>query len=104
MDANVLHRYMTCLTNYGVLHCVHFLIGVAPLASARGIREKLFGSVIPECIIARLEAALDPKAEGRRVCLEIMREFLGTPDVSGAHIMAPLNEEAVPEVIAEFRE
>jgi methylenetetrahydrofolate reductase (NADPH) len=99
MDANVLRRYMTCLTNYGILQCVHFL------ASARCIREKLLRSVIPECIIARPEAASDPKAEGRRICMEIMREFLGMPGVSGVHIMAPLNEggsgsdSGIPRVI-----
>lgn len=106
MDATVLRRYMTCLAKYGIPQRVHFLIGVAPLASARSarwIREKLFGSVIPESIIARLEAASDPKAEGRRICVEVMREFREIPGVSGVHIMAPLNEAAVPEVIAEFR-
>jgi methylenetetrahydrofolate reductase (NADPH) len=106
MDANVLRRYMTCLAKHGIPQRVRFLIGVAPLASARSarwIREKLFGSVIPESIIARLEAASDPKAEGRRICVELMREFREIPGVSGVHIMAPLNEAAVPEVIAEFR-
>ena len=67
------------------------------------IGDKLFGSVIPECIIARPEAASDPKAEGRRICVELMREFREIPGVSGVHIMAPLNEAVVPEVIAEFR-
>jgi methylenetetrahydrofolate reductase (NADPH) len=106
MDANVVRRYMTTLAKYGIPQRVHFLIGVAPLASARSarwIREKLFGSVIPESIIARLEGASDSKAEGRRICVELMREFREIPGVSGVHIMAPLNEAAVPEVIAEFR-
>lgn len=106
MDATVLRRYMNCLAEHGIPQRVHFLIGVAPFASARSarwIREKLYGSIIPEYIIARLEAASDPKAEGRRICVELMREYQEIPGVSGVHIMAPLNEAAVPQTIAEFR-
>jgi methylenetetrahydrofolate reductase (NADPH) len=106
MDANVLRRYMTRLAKYDLPQRVHFLIGIAPLASARSarwIREKLFGAIIPDCIVDRLEAAADPKAEGRRICVELMHEFREIPGVSGVHIMAPLNEAAVPEVLAEFR-
>lgn len=106
MDASVLRRYMNCLAEHGIPQRVRFLIGIAPLASARSarwIREKLYGSIIPEHIIARLEAASDPKAEGRRICVELMREYQEIPGVSGVHIMAPLNEAAVPQTIAEFR-
>jgi methylenetetrahydrofolate reductase (NADPH) len=76
---------------------------LASARSARWIREKLFGAIIPESIVDRLEAAADPKAEGRRICVELMHEFREIPGVSGVHIMAPLNEAAVPEVLAEFR-
>lgn len=106
MDAEVLRRYMTRLAQYDIPQRVHFLIGVAPLASARAarwIRDKLFGSLIPDSIVARLEDAADPKVEGRRICVELMREYQEIPGVAGVHIMAPLNETAVPEVIAEFR-
>jgi methylenetetrahydrofolate reductase (NADPH) len=106
MDTSVLRRYMTRLAQYDLPQRVHFLIGIAPLASARSarwIREKLFGAIIPESIVGRLEAAADPKAEGLRICLELMQELREIPGVSGVHIMAPLNESAVPEVLAEFR-
>jgi methylenetetrahydrofolate reductase (NADPH) len=106
MDANVVRRYMKALADHGIVNQIHILIGVVPLASARSarwIRDKLFGSIIPDRVIAALEAAPDPKAEGRRICVEIMREYAAIPGVAGVHVMAPLNESAIPEVIAEFR-
>jgi len=67
MDAQVLRRYVARLTEFGLPERVFLIVGLAPLASARSarwIRDKLFGSIIPEPLIARLEAAADP--EGRR--------------------------------------
>lgn len=106
MDANVLRRYMKALAKHGIPNRIYILVGVVPLASARSarwIRDKLFGSIIPEPIIARLEAATDPKAEGQRICVELMHEYAEIPGIAGVHVMAPLNESAIPEVIAEFR-
>jgi methylenetetrahydrofolate reductase (NADPH) len=109
MDMGVLRRYVARLKEHGVQlgTDLHLLIGVAPLASvksARWIRERLFGSVIPDSILERLEAAADPKREGLRICVEVVRELATIPGVSGAHIMAPLNEAAIPEVIRAFRD
>jgi methylenetetrahydrofolate reductase (NADH) len=106
MDAAILRRYMARLADDGIPERVFLLIGLAPLASARSalwIRDRLFGSIIPEPLIARLEAARDPKVEGRRICIELMQEYREIAGVAGVHLMAPLNESAVPEVIAEFR-
>ena len=105
MDAAILRRYMARLADHGIPDRLYLLVGLAPLASARSarwIRDKLFGSIIPEPLIARLEGARDPKAEGRRICLELMQEYREIAGVAGVHLMAPLNEAAVPEVIAEF--
>lgn len=106
MDAAVLRRYMARLAEHAIPERVYLLIGLAPLASARSarwIRDRLFGSIIPEPLIARLESASDPKAEGRRICLELMQQYQQIPGVAGVHLMAPLNESAVPEVIRQFR-
>jgi methylenetetrahydrofolate reductase (NADPH) len=106
MDAQVLRRYVARLAEHGLTQRVFLIVGIAPLASARSarwIRDKLFGSIIPEPLIARLEAAADPKAEGHRICLELMQEYRSIRGVAGVHLMAPLNESAVPSVIAEFR-
>jgi methylenetetrahydrofolate reductase (NADPH) len=63
----------------------------------------LFGTIIPEAIITRLEQAADPAAEGRRICVELMQELSEIPGVAGVHIMAPGNDAAIPDVITAFR-
>jgi methylenetetrahydrofolate reductase (NADPH) len=100
MDAAVARRYMARLAEHGVK--LPFLIGISPLRSAKSARwmkDKLFGTIIPEATIARLEAAGDPAAEGRRLCLELMQELAAIPGVAGVHIMAPGNEAAIADVI-----
>ena len=80
------------------------LIGVAPIPSARSARwmkEKLFGTIIPNAFVDRLEKAADPKAEGRRICIEVLRELAAIPGIAGAHVMAPMNFAEIPAVIAE---
>ena len=107
MDAGVVRRYMARLAEHGVAGRLSFLIGIAPLRSAksaRWIKEKLFGTIIPDAIVARMERALDPAAEGRRICLDLMHELADMPHVAGVHIMAPGNDAAVPEIIKAARE
>jgi methylenetetrahydrofolate reductase (NADPH) len=107
MDAGVVRRYMARLAEHGVADKLYFLIGIVPLRSAksaRWIREKLFGAIIPEVIVARMEQASNPAAEGRRICLDMVRELADMPQVAGCHIMAPGNESAVPGIIAAARE
>ncbi|HEX4928736.1 MAG TPA: methylenetetrahydrofolate reductase, partial [Burkholderiales bacterium] len=102
MDAAVVRRYAARLLECGVR--IPILIGVAPIPSARSARwmkEKLFGTIIPDAFIERLEQAADPKAEGRRICIEVLRELAEIPGVAGAHVMAPMNFSEIPAVIAE---
>jgi methylenetetrahydrofolate reductase (NADPH) len=104
MDAGVVRRYAARLQEAGL--DVFLLIGISPLRSARSaawMRKHLYGTIIPDAVVARLEQAADPRAEGRRICVELTRELANIPGVAGAHIMAPGNDEAVPEVIAAAR-
>jgi methylenetetrahydrofolate reductase (NADPH) len=83
---------------------VPFLIGISPLRSAKSARwmkERLYGTIIPDAMIARLESASDPVVEGRKLCVELMRELAGIPGVAGVHIMAPGNEGAIADVIKD---
>ena len=85
---------------------LYLLIGIAPLRSAksaRWMRKHLYGTIIPDAFIERLERAADPAAEGRRICVELIEELASIPGVAGVHIMAPANEAAVPDVIAEAK-
>jgi methylenetetrahydrofolate reductase (NADPH) len=102
MDAGVVRRYMARLAAHGV--SVPFLIGISPLRSAksaRWMREKLFGTIIPDATVERLEAAADPAAEGRKICIALMKELATIPGVAGVHIMAPGNEAAIADVIKD---
>jgi methylenetetrahydrofolate reductase (NADPH) len=107
MDVGVVRRYVTRLVEYGLHKKVHLLVGLASLRSARSarwIQEKLFGAIVPEELIERMEKAGDPLAEGSRICLELIEQLSGIPHVAGVHIMAPNNETAVPAVITAARE
>jgi len=102
MDTGVVRRYAARLMQAGIRTPV--LFGVAPIPSARSarwMREKLFGTLIPEAIVSRLEKAADPRREGRRICIEVLQELSETPGVAGAHVMAPMNFAEIPVVIEE---
>jgi methylenetetrahydrofolate reductase (NADPH) len=105
MDAGVVERWCRRLAEAGIPHDFYLLIGVAPLRSAKSARwmkENLFGTVIPEDMIARMEGAADPQAEGIKVCVELMQALCEIPGVAGVHLMAPNNDAAIPAVISAF--
>ena len=94
MDLDVLERYLQRLADEGLAR-TFFLIGIAPLASAQSaqwMRKNLPGVVISDAIVTRMERATDAKAEGRRICIELLQQLSETKGVDGAHVMAPLNE------------
>jgi methylenetetrahydrofolate reductase (NADPH) len=102
MDVGVVRRYAARLMEAGIRTPV--LIGVAPIPSARSarwMREKLFGTLIPDAIVSRLEGAANPKREGRRICVEVLQQLAEIPGVAGAHVMAPMNFAEIPFVIEE---
>jgi methylenetetrahydrofolate reductase (NADPH) len=106
MDAGLVQRYVRRLADDGIPEKLRILIGIAPLRSARSarwIRDNLFGSVIPDEVVTRLEGAKDPADEGARICLELLQQFSEIEGVAGAHIMAPGHDEIVPEIIAKVR-
>lgn len=105
-DADLLRRYMKGLEEQGLTERLHFLIGVGPLRSAKSaiwMRDKLYGTAMPDEVIGRLEQAADPLAEGIRICAELLQEFQEIPGVAGAHLMAPKNLAAIPESIHASR-
>ncbi len=103
MDIGVVRRYAARLVELGIAQRVPILIGVAPIPSARSalwMREKLPGTLIPDGIVARLERSADPRREGRRICVELIRELAAVPGIAGAHVMAPRDHAALAEVLA----
>jgi methylenetetrahydrofolate reductase (NADPH) len=105
MDMAIARRWIARLRDLGLTDRIKVLIGVAPIPSARSaqwMRTRLFGTIIPDAIVERLDRAGDPRREGVRICVEILHELAAIPGVAGAHIMAPQNPSAIAEVIAAF--
>jgi methylenetetrahydrofolate reductase (NADPH) len=106
MDATIVRRYIGALEKVGITKQLAILIGVNPLRSAKSARwmkSHLYGTIIPDAFIGRLEKAADPEREGMRICVDLIVELAGIPGVAGVHIMAPGNDAAIPEVIAIVR-
>ena len=105
MDMAVVRRYAARLTELGITRRLKVLVGIAPIPSARSarwMRARLFGAIIPDQLLERLDKAGDPRREGIRICVEILHQLAQTTGIAGAHIMAPQNPSAVPQVIAAF--
>jgi methylenetetrahydrofolate reductase (NADPH) len=105
MDIGVVRRYMQRLHDAGIPDDFYFLIGIAPMRSAkagRWMKKNLFGTIIPDEMIDRMEKAADPIKEGQRICVEYMQQLIEVAGVAGVHIMAPNNDDAIPEVISTF--
>jgi methylenetetrahydrofolate reductase (NADPH) len=106
MDAALLRRYVGTLAQAGLTQQLALLIGINPLRSAKSaqwMKTHLFGTIIPDAYIARMEKASDPAREGIRICVELIEELATIPGIAGVHIMAPGNDAAIPEVIAAAR-
>jgi methylenetetrahydrofolate reductase (NADPH) len=106
MDLVLLRRYLDRLSAFGITERAKILVGIAPIPSARSarwMRERLFGTIIPDALVERLEKAGDPRREGVAICIEVLAELTTIPGVAGAHLMAPQNPSAIPEVIAAAR-
>jgi methylenetetrahydrofolate reductase (NADPH) len=107
MDAAIVRRYMVRLAERGITGKLFVLIGIVPLRSAksaRWIRDKLYGAVIPDAIVDRMERASDPAAEGRRICLDMVAELADISQIAGCHVMAPGNDAAVRDIIVAARD
>ncbi len=105
LDMAVLRSWVGWLDELGLTGQLKVLVGLAPIPSARSarwMRDRLYGTIIPEAIVTRLERAGDPRREGIAICVELMQQLREIPGVAGAHLMAPQNPAAIPEAIAAF--
>ena len=76
------------------------LAGVFLLKSARNaafINRMVPGACIPDRLIARLEVAPDPAAEGIQIAAEQVQQYLGV--AQGVHLMAIKAEERIPAIL-----
>jgi len=103
-DVEQLRVFMAKSRDLGLLEKVFILPGVGPLASARTalwIRNNVPGIHIPDAIIDRLQGASEPKKEGQKICIELIQQIREIEGVSGVHVMAYRQEEAVADIIQQ---
>jgi methylenetetrahydrofolate reductase (NADPH) len=105
-DVPRLLEFMGAVRDLGLHEQVFILVGVGPLRSAKAalwMRNNVPGVIIPDEIIARLKGAPtgQQKAEGKKICVEIIQQVREIEGVSGVHLMAYRQEELVAEIIEE---
>ena len=105
-DIPRLKKFMAAVCDAGLNDQVHILVGVGPLRSAKAaewMRKVVPGVVIPDAIVERIRGAGKgkQKAEGKKICVEIIQEVREIPGVCGVHVMAYRQEELVAEIIEE---
>jgi methylenetetrahydrofolate reductase (NADPH) len=103
-DVPRLRTFMARAADLGLPERAFVLVGVGPLRSAKAaqwMRTHVPGVHIPDGIIRRMAGADDPEREGRRVCIDLIREIREIKGVAGIHVMAYRQEESVAEVITE---
>jgi len=102
-DLDALRRFMAAVCARGLDQRAFILVGIGPLVSARSarwMRAHVPGVSIPDALIDRLEQAGDPRAEGRKICIEMIREIRHIEGVSGVHLMIHKHERLVSQIIA----
>jgi methylenetetrahydrofolate reductase (NADPH) len=100
-EPEVARRFIGRLNDAGITEKVGVLLGIGPIVSAKSahwMNENLYGVTIPESTIKRLEGAADAKAEGRKICAELIQQYREIPGLAGVHIMAPAQK---PDAIAD---
>ena len=105
MDAGVLRRYTQRLKEEGVLPGLSHdhRRGAVPLRASRRAGSRTAVRLDRAGADDRAHGtASDPVAEGKAI-LSITSSRFRNPGVAGAHIMAPNNDDAVPDVIEQAR-
>lgn len=103
-DVPRLQEYMKQVVDLGLHEKAYILIGVGPLRSERAaefMRSKVPGVHIPNAIIDRLKKTpkQQQKAEGKKICVEIIQQVREIAGVAGIHVMAYRQEELVAEIV-----
>ena len=101
-DLPMMARFMARVCDLGLHERCFILAGCGPLASAKAakwIRANVPGVHIPDTVITRLEGAKDQRAEGKRICVEIIQQLRQMPGIAGVHLMAYKQEESIAEIV-----
>ena len=101
-DVDLLRDYMKHIVDAGLSEKLFFIVGIGPLRSdksAKWMRDKLFGTVIPDDIVQRMERSENQIEEGTAICAELINQFEEIDGVHGVHLMAPRNISAIAPTV-----
>jgi len=93
--------WMDKVTDQGLPEKAHILASVLPIKSVEMVRRMrgVPGMRLPDEVVQRIEQAADAKAEGIRICVEMIEQLKRVPGVHGIHIMAVASEDTVPGIV-----
>lgn len=105
-DLERFEAFMHRVRDLGLHERAAILVGVGPLRSARAadwMRRHVPGVVIPDAIVERMRHAPagNEREEGKRICIDIIRQVREIEGARGVHVMAYRQEELVAEIIEE---
>ncbi len=104
-DVTAFAAWMARVRDLGLHERCFILAGVGPVRSQRALEHlaTIPGVVIPEHVTERL-TGLAPdrlRAEGEKLCSEIIAQLADVPGVAGVHVMAIGAEHAIPGIVAQ---
>ena len=95
-------EFMESVRNQGLHKKTAILAGVMPVKSAKALlymKKEVPGVRIDENYIKRMENAEDPKTEGVKIAVEIIKEIKNIEGVQGIHLMPVMWESITPSII-----
>jgi methylenetetrahydrofolate reductase (NADPH) len=104
-DVPAFAAWMTRIRDLGLDERCHILAGVGPVRSHRALAHlaTIPGVIIPERVTDRLAAASPGqiRAEGEKLCAEIIAQLADVPGVAGVHVMAIGAESSIPGILEQ---
>jgi methylenetetrahydrofolate reductase (NADPH) len=102
-DVARFRQWMADVRAAGLHQQAHILAGVMVLRrpnSALYLRDHLPGTLMPDDIVDRMQAAEDSEREGIAIAAELVSELLSVEGVAGVHMMSVDWTKAIPQIIA----
>jgi methylenetetrahydrofolate reductase (NADPH) len=105
-DVQRMKSHMQKVRDLGLHEKCFILVGVGPLRSektAEFLRTKVPGVIVPDAVVDRLRKtpSQNQRAEGKKICLEIIQQVQEIKGIAGIHMMAYRQEETGAEILEE---
>ncbi len=106
-DVPAFAAWMTRIRDLGLHERCYILAGVGPVRSQRALAHlaTIPGVVIPDHVVDRLTGASPERfrAEGEKLCAEIIAGLADIAGVAGVHVMAIGAETTIPAILQQRR-